>query len=69
MEEETIKRLVAQDELLEKICASVEKTKKYFFWMLINSIITVVFFILPLVGLAFVIPQLLSINSASLGGF
>ena len=69
MQEEIIEQLVAQDERLEKIFLSVEKTKKYFFWTLINSIITIIFFILPLLGLTFVIPQLLSMNSSSLGGF
>jgi len=65
MEEETKKRLDVQDELLEKIYISVEKTRKYFLWTLIISL---VLFVLPLVGLLFVIPQFLSIYTETLGG-
>jgi len=65
MEEETRKRLDTQDELLGQIYVSVEKTRKYFLWTLITSL---VLFILPLVGLMFVIPQFLSTYSQALGG-
>lgn len=40
-------------ELLEKIYASTEKTRKMFLWTLIISIIA---FILPLIGLAIALP-------------
>jgi hypothetical protein len=66
MEEETKKRLDAQDELLEKIYTSVEKTRKYFLWTLIISLVV---FILPLIGLLFAIPKFLSIYTQALGGF
>jgi len=54
MEEEAKKRFDAQDELLKKIYKSAEKTRKYFMWTLIISL---VMFILPLIGLMFVIPK------------
>jgi RNA-binding protein YhbY len=66
MEEETKKRLDAQDELLVKIYKSVEKTRKYFLWTLIISLGV---FILPFIGLVFVLPKFLSIYTQTLGGF
>ncbi len=65
MDEETKKRLDAQDELLEKIYISAEKTRKYFLWTLI---ITVAMFVIPLIGLLIVIPQFLNIYTSGLGG-
>lgn len=65
--EDTIKRqLDEQDELLRRIYISVEKTRKYFMWTLI---ITVVIFIFPLIGLVFVLPKFLSTYTSALGGF
>jgi type II secretory pathway component PulF len=43
---------------LDKLQGSIDKLIKIFFWTLI---ITVVLFVLPLIGLLFVIPQFLSI--------
>ena len=44
-------------ELLEKIYASTEKTRKMFLWTLIVSVVA---FLLPLIGLLFAIPYFLS---------
>ena len=57
MEEEIQKKLEAQDAKLDAIYSSVEKTRKYFLWTLIITAVTV---LLPLIGLAFVIPAFLS---------
>ncbi len=57
METDIIKRLNEQQEKIDKIYISVEKTRKYFLWTLI---ITVVMFVLPLIGLVFVIPSFLN---------
>ena len=57
MEQEILNRLAAQEELLQKVYVSSEKTRKYFMWTLISS---VVLFVLPLIGLLFAIPALLS---------
>ena len=65
MEEELKHRLSGQDELLTKIYKSVEKTRKYFLWTLI---ISVVFFILPFLGLLFIAPKILTIYTSVLGG-
>jgi len=61
MEQEILNRLAAQEELLRRVYASSEKTRKYFMWTLISSI---ALFVLPLIGLVFAIPALLS----TLGG-
>ena len=58
MEEEILKKLQEQDKKLSDIYRSVERTRKYFLWTLI---ITVVMFVLPLIGLVFVIPSFLNI--------
>lgn len=65
MEEDIRAQLNAQNELLLKIYSSVEKTRKYFLWTLVLSILV---FVLPLLGLLFVIPSFLSIYSSALGG-
>ncbi len=44
-------------ELLEKIYASTEKTRKMFLWTLIITIVT---FLLPIIGLIFAIPYFLN---------
>lgn len=65
MEEEILKKIEAQDKKLDEIYRSVEKTRKYFLWTLI---ITIVMIILPLIGLALVIPIFLqSLNLGSVG--
>jgi len=49
-------KLAALEKKLDEIYVSVEKTRKYFFW---TMIITLVVFILPLIGLLFAIPSFL----------
>lgn len=66
MEDEIKKRLAEQDNLLKKTYVSVEKTRKYFLWTLVVSLIT---FILPLVGLIFILPKVLSTYTQALSGF
>jgi len=65
MDEEIKKRFDEQATKLEEVRVSVEKTRNYIKWTLIISI---VFVVLPLIGLMFVIPQFLgTINTANLG--
>ena len=56
MEQDISRKLEEQDKKLDAIYKSVEKTRKYFLFTLIVS---VVFVVLPLVGLIFVIPMFL----------
>jgi type IV secretory pathway component VirB8 len=50
-------RLAMLEEKIDKIYKSVEKTRKYFFWTMVISIVVVV---LPAIGLVFVIPFFLN---------
>jgi t-SNARE complex subunit (syntaxin) len=54
------KQINEQGEKIDKILASVEKTRKYFVWIFWITIITVV---LPVIGLVFAIPNFLSTYS------
>lgn len=56
MDQELKMRLDAQDAKLAAIYTSVEATRKYFKW---TMIITIVLFILPLIGIVFAIPSFL----------
>ncbi len=49
---------------VEEIYISVEKTRKYFLWTLI---ITIMMIVLPLIGLVIVIPIFMRTLSSSLG--
>ncbi|KKW20575.1 MAG: hypothetical protein UY61_C0029G0013 [Candidatus Adlerbacteria bacterium GW2011_GWC1_50_9] len=57
------KQLTEQKELLERIYISTEKTRRMFTWTLIISVVVI---ILPLIGMAFVIPTLMSTYSGLL---
>ena len=53
MDPETSKKFEEVKKKLDAILVSTEKTRKYFLWTLIISIVMIV---LPLIGLVFVIP-------------
>ena len=63
MENDVLKKLEEQNAKIESIYISVEKTRKYFLWTLI---ITLAFFILPLVGLVFVVPSFLQTYTSNI---
>lgn len=65
MEQEILNRIAKQEELLQKVFISAEKTRIYFKWTLIASL---AFFIIPLIGLMFVIPFFLSTMTSGLAG-
>jgi hypothetical protein len=65
MEQEILDRLHAQDELLAKIYDSAERTRKYF---LFSMLLTLVFFLLPLVGVMFAVPFLIDTLNTATGG-
>ncbi len=56
MEPDLAARLAALETKVDAMYASVEKIRLYFLW---TGIITVVLFVLPLIGLAFAIPSFL----------
>ncbi len=65
MEQEILSRLQAQEQLLQKVYISVEKTRKYFVW---TFYMTLAFFILPLLALMFILPSLISTITSGYGG-
>ena len=67
--EELSKELREQRIIIEQIYTSVEKTRKYFLWTMIGTIVA---FVLPLVAIAIIMPYFVStysdiLNGASLG--
>ena len=64
MDTELSQKLQAQDEKLEQIYQSVEKTRKYFLWTMIATVVT---FVLPLIGLMIAVPFLMSSLSTVYG--
>ena len=65
LENEILEKLASQDGKINAIYTSVEKTRKYF---LVTLWITVIMFVLPLIGLVFVIPMFLSSYTSSFQG-
>ena len=61
MESEIIKKLEEQSRKLEVIEQSVRKIRSYLLW---TFMISLVVFILPLIGLAIMVPRLLNIYSS-----
>jgi CHASE3 domain sensor protein len=64
MEQDVLNKLNEQDRKLEQIYVSVEKTRKYFLWAFLLTVVT---FVLPLIGLIFAIPFFLSSYTNVLG--
>ena len=64
MEQEILKKLEEQEQKIDAIFKSVERTRKYFLWTLIISIVVLV---LPLVGVLFLLPTLLNVISLPVG--
>lgn len=51
--------------LAERAATDAAKTRSYLFW---TGVVTLVLFVLPLVGIALIAPQFLSTYTASLNG-
>jgi len=63
MDDFTKEQIKKNSELLEKIYISTEKTRKYFMWTLIVSLVV---FILPLIGFLFILPSALDTLTSGL---
>lgn len=63
--EEITKELRDQRNLLEQIYISAEKTRKYFLWSMIG---TIVVFVLPLIAVVMIMPYFMSTYSGLLDG-
>lgn len=57
IELEILKKIDENNKKIDAVYVSVEKTRKYFFW---SAIFNIVIFVLPLIGLIFIIPWFLS---------
>ena len=58
MDADIAERLAALEKKIDATFASAEKTRKYFQWTLIATLVA---FVLPLVGLLFALPSFLSL--------
>ena len=65
MDQEPYSKFDVLEQKIDLIYTSVEKTRKYIFWTMIVSL---VFFVLPLILLAIVVPFALSSYSGMLEG-
>jgi len=57
MENEILQKIEDQNKKLDAIYTSVQKTRRYF---LITMWITIIVFILPIVGLVFIVPYFIN---------
>ncbi len=64
MDKELLERFRVQEKKLDEINRSLERMRRYFFW---KFVATVVIIILPIIGVSFLIPKLLSNVCESLG--
>jgi len=65
MDNDLLQKLEAQEKKIDDIFKSVEKTRKYFLWTLI---ITVVTLLLPLIGIIIIIPWFLKVMTSAYSG-
>ena len=65
MEQQILKKLEEQEKKLEEIGRSVEKIRKYLLWAFILMIAAAV---IPLIGILFAIPAIMSLYSGAMMG-
>lgn len=65
MEQDILKKIEEQDAKLDAIYKSVERMRKYFLWTMYVTIATIV---LPLIGLAIVLPWFLKTITSAYSG-
>jgi hypothetical protein len=65
MQPDINKKLEDLEKKIDAIYVSVEKTRKYFFW---TMIITIVVLVLPLIAMVFIIPSFISSYTSTLQG-
>jgi hypothetical protein len=58
--------LVVLEQKIDKLQKSMDKMNRYFFW---TGVLTLVFFVLPLVGLLFAVPYIASQYSQMYSAF
>lgn len=65
MEQELLNKLEEQEKKIDAIYVSVEKTRKYFQWTLIITVVTIV---LPIVAIIILLPWLMNTFTSAYGG-
>ncbi len=65
MENEIKAKITELESKIDAIYVSVEKTRKYLFW---TMVVTLVLFVLPLIGLLFIIPSFISSYTSMTAG-
>ena len=63
--EELVKQVLEQRILIDKIYISVEKTRKYFLWTMIATIVA---FVLPLIVAIIILPMIMNSYTSLLSG-
>lgn len=58
-------KIDALEKKIDELVRSIKTIKRIFFWILVVS---VVMFVLPLIGLVFVVPQFISTYTGALNG-
>ena len=64
MDKEILEKFERQEKKLDEIYKSAEKTRRYFLWTLIITVLTI---LLPLVALAFILPWFFKMLSSAYG--
>lgn len=62
MDQDIQKKFEEQNEKLDKIFRSTEKTRKYFLWTLVFTLIT---FVAPLIMFVFLVPKVIDVYTNS----
>jgi len=60
MDPAAVQKMADMERKIDAIYVSVEKTRKYIFW---TVVVTVVLFVVPLLGLVFAVPSFISTYS------
>jgi type IV secretory pathway component VirB8 len=64
MEQEILEKFETQEKKIDAIYVSVEKTRKYFLWTMIITVVTIV---LPLIAIVALVPWMLNTMSSAYG--
>lgn len=65
MEKEILDKLQRQEEKIDQMYRSVEKLRRYFLWMIILAVVTLV---LPMIAMVFILPWAISTITSAYGG-
>lgn len=65
MDEEILQALRRQEEKIDQMFRSVEKLRRYFMWMIIIAVVTLV---LPMIAMIFVLPWAIGTITSAYGG-